>query len=315
MMHRITIPSLALLLLLGSLAPAVAQDWTGRGRLNGQVVDENKNPVEGAKVFLLLDGKGPDPISTNKKGRWSYLGLVGGAWTVRIEADGYVPREGPAQVSEFGANKALVITIRPIPEEVLAEAAATEAMKHLEAGNQLLSEGKAIEARAEYEAALAELEPENHPPVLMGIASTYYQEDNLQATEETLDQVLEIEPDNVEALKLLSSMLVAEGREEEAKVLMERLPEGEVLDADAYLNVGIDAYNDGRLDEALAQFDEVVQQFPDLPEAYYYRGLVLLNQENNDGAITDFEKLLELAPDHPKAAEATSFLEYLKQGG
>jgi len=314
-MRRITLLPLTLLLLLGSLAPALAQDWAGRGRINGQVVDENQQPIEGARAFLLLDGKGPDPIVTDKKGRWSYLGLVGGTWTVRIEADGYVPREGPAQVSQFGANKALMITLRPIPEEVLAEAAATVAMKHLEGGNQLLSEGKPVEARAEYEAALVELEPENHPPVLMGIASTYYQEDNMQATEETLTRVLEIEPDNVEALKLLSSMLISQGREEEAKPLMDRLPEGEVLDADAYLNVGIEAYNDGRLDEALAEFDQVVQSFPDLPEAYYYRGLVLLNQEDNDGAIADFEKLLELAPDHPKATEATSFLEYLKQGG
>jgi Flp pilus assembly protein TadD len=314
-MRRLTILPIALLLLASSFAPALAQDWSGRGRLNGQVVDENKQPIEGARVFLLLDGKGPDPIVTNQKGRWSYLGLTGGSWTVRIEADGLVPREGPAQVSEFGSGKALVTTLRPIPEEVLAKAAATEAMKHLETGNQLLSEGKPVEARVEYEAALIDLEPENHPPVLVGIASTHYAEDSLQAAEETLLQVLEIEPDNVAALKLLSSMLISQGREEEAKVLMERLPEGEVLDADAYLNVGIDAYNDGRLDEALTEFNEVVQQFPDLPEAYYYRGLVLLNQGNNDGAIADFEKLLELAPDHPKAAEATSFLEYLNPSG
>ena len=314
-MNRPTLLTLTLLLLTVALVPVFAQDWAGRGRLNGNVIDENKNPIEGARVILLLDGKGPDPIITDKKGRWSYLGLVGGAWTIRIEADGFMPREGPAQVSEFGANKALTITMRPIPEEVLAEAAATEAMKHLESGNQLLSEGKAVEARAEYEAALVDLETENHPPVLLGIASTYYEEGNLQATEETLNTVLEIEPDNVEALKLLSSMLVAQGREEEAKVLMGRLPEGEDLDADAYLNVGIDAYNDGRLDEALVEFENVVQRFPDLPEGYYYRGLVLLNQGQNDAAIADFEKLLELAPDHPKAAEATSFLEYLKQDG
>lgn len=314
-MHRFTVLLLALLLLVGALTPALAQDWTGRGRLNGQVIDDNKEPVEGAQVFLLKDGQGPDPILTNKKGRWSYLGLVGGAWTVRIEADGFVPREGPAQVSEFGANKALVITLRPIPEEVLAEAAATEAMKHLESGNQLLAEGKPVEARAEYEAALIDLEIENHPPVLVGVASTYYEENNIQATEETLNRVLEIEPDNVEALKLLSSMMIAQGREEEAKVLMAKLPEGEDLDADAYLNVGIDAYNDGRLDEALAEFDKVVLRFPDLPEAYYYRGLVRLNQEDSEGAIADFEKLLEMAPDHPKAAEASSFLEYLKQSG
>jgi len=314
-MRQVTLLPVAFLLLIGSFAPLLAQDWAGRGRLNGQVVDENRQPIENARVFLLQGGEGPDPIVTNQKGRWSFLGLANGPWTIRIEADGYVPREGPAQVNQYAASKALVTTLRPIPEEMLAKAAATEAMKHLETGNQLLSEDKPVEARAEYQAALVDLEQQSHAPVLVGIASTYYSEDNLQAAEETLLQVLEIEPDNVEALKLLSSMLVAQGREEEAKPLMDRLPEGQALDADAYLNVGIDAYNDGRLDEALVEFDKVVQRFPDLPEAYYYRGLVLLNQGDNDGAIADFEKLLAMAPDDPRATEATSFLEYLKQDG
>jgi len=314
-MRQLTLLLVAFLLLIGSFAPLLAQDWAGRGRLHGQVVDENEQPIEGARVLLHQDGEGPDQLVTNKKGRWSFLGLASGPWTIRIEADGYVPREGPAQVNEFASAKALATTLRPIPEEMLAEAAATKAMKHLETGNQLLSEDKPVEARAEYEAALVDLEPQNHPPVLLGISSTYYSEDNLQAAEETLLQVLEIEPDNVEALKLLSSMLVAQGREEEAKPLMDRLPEGEVLDADAYLNVGIDAYNAGRLDEALVEFDKVAQRFPDLPAAYYYRGLVQLNQGNNDAAIADFEKLLAMAPDDPRAAEATSFLEYLKQDG
>ena len=96
---------------------------------------------------------------------------------------------------------------------------------------------------------------------------------------------------------------------------MERLPEGELLDPDAYLNVGIDLYNSGNLDEALVEFEKVVGRFPDLPDAYYYRGLVLLNKGDNEGAEADFRRLIELAPESPRAAEAQDFLEYLRQGG
>ncbi len=305
---------LVALLLAVVASPALSQDWAGRGRLQGVVKDPDGQPIEGATITLTRGGEGPEPFLTNKKGNWSYLGLVNGMWDVRIEYAGYVPSEGTVGANEFGTSPTVNVTLRPIPPELLAEAAATLSLELLERGNELLQEGKPAEARAEYETALGELDLENHPPVLMGIARTYYQEDNLGEAEATLRKVVEIEPDNVDALKLLSGMLVAQGREEEARVFMERLPEGELLDADAYLNVGIDLYNSGNLDEALVEFQKVVEHFPDLPAAYYYRGLVLLNQGDNEAAAADFQKLIELAPDTPRAAEAQDFLEYLLQG-
>ena len=308
-------PLLLMALLLAVVAtPVLAQGWAGRGRLQGTVKDENDVPIEGAKITLLREGAGPEPFFTNEKGKWSFLGLTNGQWSVSIEFPGYVPSEGTVSANEFGRSPTVNVTLRPIPPEVLAEAAAALSVELLEKGNQLLQEGKTTEARAEYENALAELEVENHPPVLMGIARTYYQEDNLEQAEATLRRVVEIEPDNTDALKLLSSMLVAQGRPDEAKVFMDQLPEGELLDADAYLNVGIDLYNDGLLDKALAEFERVVANFPDLAAAYYYRGLVLLNKGENEAAAADFEKLIELDPDTPRATEARDFLEYLKQG-
>ncbi len=302
------------LLLAVAATPVLAQGWAGRGRLQGTVKDENGEPIEGARITLIRAGEGPEPFFTNAKGKWSFLGLTNGMWTVSIEFPGYVPSEGTVGANEFGRSATVNVTLRPIPPEVLAEAAAELSVELLEQGNQLLQEGKTTEARAEYENALAELDVENHPPVLMGIARTYYQEDNLEQAEATLRRIVEIEPDNIDALKLLSSMLVAQGRPDEAKVFMDQLPEGELLDADAYLNVGIDLYNDGNLDEALVEFERVVGNFPDLAAAYYYRGLVLLNKGENDAAAADFEKLIELAPDTPRATEARDFLEYLQQG-
>lgn len=313
MRHVATLVLIALLLTVVA-TPVLAQGWAGRGRLQGSVKDENGEPIEGARITLIRAGEGPEPFFTNNKGKWSFLGLTNGAWTVSIEFPGYVPSEGTVGANEFGSSPTVNVTLRPIPPEVLAEAAAELSVELLEQGNQLLQEGKTTEARAEYENALAELDVENHPPVLMGIARTYYQEDNLEQAEATLRRIVEIEPDNIDALKLLSSMLVAQGRPDEAKVFMDQLPEGELLDADAYLNVGIDLYNDGNLDEALVEFERVVGNFPDLAAAYYYRGLVLLNKGENDAAAADFEKLIELAPDTPRATEARDFLEYLQQG-
>lgn len=310
--------TLLLALAIGPVTPAQAQDWTGRGRVQGTVLDPDGDPVEGARITLSAgrtEGNGPEPILTNKKGKWSYLGLKGGNWLVRIEKQGYLVSEGQFPLNEFSANKPVIVNLKDIPQEVIQEATGQKVLEGLERGNTLLAEGKTAEARAEYELALVDLEPENQPGVLMGIARSYYQEENLADTEATLQRALEVDPSHVDALKLLSSLLVAAGREKEAKVYMDRLPEGEVLFADAYLNLGIDYYNNGELDEALAEFDRVVARFPENADAYYYRGLVLVNKKENDRAAADFQKAIELSPDGPRAAESGEFLKYLTGGG
>jgi Tfp pilus assembly protein PilF len=176
----------------------------------------------------------------------------------------------------------------------------------------LLGEGKPAEARAEYEAALEDLTEDSRVQVLLPIARTYYLEDNMEQTEATIRQALELEPDNVDALKLISNLLITEGRADEAEEFIARLPEGEHLPADAYLNPGIDLYNQGDLEGALAKFESAAASYPDNALVYYYRGLVLVAQGKNELAAADFRKLLELEPEGDKAAEAKEFLKYLK---
>lgn len=301
------------LLLVGSQA-LLAQAWAGRGRINAKVVTPDGTPVVGARVTLSLNGEGPEALETDEKGRFSYLGLAGGGWLVTVEYPGYLVSEGTFGVSEFGGAKPLTITLKPIPEEVLRKAAVSEALQAIERGNALLAAGDPPAARAEYEKAMGEITDEDSVPILMGIARSYFQEGDKAQTEATLKRILEIDENQVDALKLLGNYLMAEGREEEAKVFMARLPEGELLDAAVYLNLGIGLYNEGKLDEALVQFDKVVESFPENPEPYYYRGLVRLNQSDNEGAAADFKRLIELEPDSAHAQEAGEFLSYLESG-
>jgi tetratricopeptide (TPR) repeat protein len=275
------------------------------------VFNEEGEPIEGATVTLLLDEEGPPPLQTNDKGAWSFLGLKSGKWIVRVESEGLVPAEAEILVSEFDrSKKPIEISLRPMSAETPGEP--NVALDQLQRGNELLQEGKPAEARAEYEAAIEHIAVEERIQILLPIARTYYLEGNMEQTEVTLRQALDLEPENVDALKLLSNLLITEGRAEEADEFIARLPEGEALPADAYLNPGIDLYNQGDLDGALAKFEAAAASHPDEALVYYYRGLVLVAKGQNERAAADFNKLLELEPEGEKAAEAKEFLQYLQ---
>jgi Tfp pilus assembly protein PilF len=317
---------LAAVLLLAGL-PALAQSWAGHGRLQGIVTDSQGKPVEGAQITLLQgegdQAKGPKPFQTDKAGKWAMLGLAGGQWRILIDKPGFVPSEGRTSVVEGGVGvpQPIRVSLKEITKE-RAQAAQAQAQAKagpggkeivgwIEEGNRLLQEQKYADARAQYEKALGQLDKANQAPVLRGVAVTYYAEKKLPQGIDTLKQVLALTPDDQQSLQLLVNWLVEAGREDEAKTYMAKLPQGATVDPNTILNLGIKAYNEKKLDEATRDFDRVVNEHPELPDAYYYRGLVYLAQNKPAKAKADFQKLLELAPDHPKAAEVKEYIKSL----
>ena len=283
-----------------SATAAGAQSWKGKGRISGVVSGPDGQPLAGAHVTLRnAEGQGPDALVTDKKGKWSYLGLVGADWTVHIEADGYVPSEGSVRVNEFGNLPPIQIQLRAVEKVVVKEDPAVAAVAR---GNELLTAEKYAEARAEYEKALPLVDEKHKNAVLRGIARTYFQEGQKDKAIATLESALAAAPDDVETLRLIINLLVAQGREKDAEVYIARLPAGSTVDPDTLLNLGITHYNAGQLPEALEEFDRVVRENPNLAHAYYYRGLVHLGMGNTAGAKADFEQSLALDPQHPNAA-------------
>ena len=288
----------ALLLLVAAAAPARAADWSGRGRVNGVVTDDaTKKPIAGAQVTLRR-GEGPDqgpaPLKTDKKGHWGYLGLTGGAWYVKIEAEGYVPSEGSIKVDEFGVNPQIQISLRTMASVAPKEDPALAGLqKSLDNADSLLQQKKPAEARAEYEKALPQLEGNDAGAV------------------DSLKQALEINPADEAALKLIIDRLIVLKREDEAQQYIARLPEGAALDANTMLNQGINDYNANKLPEAIAKFEKVVAAKPDWADGYYYRGLAQLASGKTAEAKADFEKVLALDPNGEHAAECRDFLKSL----
>lgn len=311
-------------LALAAGVPGWGQSWAGRGRLQGSVKDEGGKPVEGARVTLRMgtdrvDPKadGPAPLTTDKNGKWSTLGLAQGAWGVLIEKDGFIPSEGQVKVNEFGPAQPINITLKVIPKEVIQkaeqESTAGQAKAAIERGNALLNEGKYAEARTSYQEGMAKLEDKTlHPAILRAIADTYYRENKTDQAIDTLKQALALAPDDVDTLRLITTILVGAGREAEAQTYMAKLPQGTTLDPNTVLNLGIKAFNEGKMDQALAQFDRAVKENPNLADAYYYRALVYLNQDKKPLAKADLQKLLELDPNNKYAKDAREMLKDLK---
>lgn len=345
---RLAVLTAVLALLTTTLA--MAQDWAGRGRVQGKVAGPDEKPLEGVRITLLKDGvegEGPEPILTNKKGRWSFLGLARGNWAVLLDKEGYQPSQGSVMVREQGVNPSLNVTMQ-ILEPVETGPTADEKRGMIAKGNQLLATGEHAKARAAFEEVLPELPEESQPEVIRAIASTYsaegehvkarevyekalgmvsdslrpvlfqdiartyYEEENIDQAIVTLEKSLEANPEDETTLRLLVDILVADGRETDAEPYMARLPEGSQIDPNTLLNMGINLFNEGNMEGALEKFDRAVQENPDIADVYYYRGLANMNTGDNASALLDFKKLLELEPSHASAEEAKQFVEYLE---
>lgn len=319
MAHRSRRVWIAFVVALGLLVgmPAGAQEWAGKGRLQGEIKDEQGKLIEGAKITLRkgtdrvnADAPGPKPLTTNAKGKWAIGGLAGGSWGVLIEKEGYLISEGQVKVNEFSPAKPFLVTLKVIPKEMIEAAERASAGGIINAADELFNQQKYAEARAEYEKARAQVDDANRGKLDLRIAKTYLQEKNYDQTAKTLQAVLAVEPNNLEAIRILAAtqyelkqpdkaietlktaanlapndvgllqqlvnFLVDAGREEEAKVYMAKLPQGTKVDPASLLNIGIRQFNEGKVQEAFDSFDRVVRENPAMAEAYYYRGLTAL---------------------------------------
>ena len=330
MLPRSAKPVVFLIALLAAASvPVQGQSWAGRGRLQGTLKDEAGKPVQGATITLRkgndrVDPKtdGPKQLTTDKNGKWAVLGLAGGSWGVLIQKEGYLDSEGQVNVEEYsvGVPQPINITLKkPSQQQIQAAqaqqgpSAGAQAKAALEKANALLAEGKYAEARASYEEGMSKLEDKSlHPAIYRSIAAAYYKEGKTNEAVDALKKALELAPNDPDTLQLIVNLLAAAGREEEAKTYMTRLPQGTKVDPAIGLNVGIKAFNEGKMDAALKEFNEVISGNPNMADAYYYRAMVYLNKQQNAQAKADLNKLLELDPNNKFAKDAKDFLKELK---
>jgi predicted Zn-dependent protease len=315
---------LSLLLLATFAASALfAQDWTGRGRLEGNVKDTDGNPVPNATVSLRwTDGKGPD-VKANEKGHWARMGLNGGTWNVDVSAPGYQTFKTSYNVSQAGRNEPIDVKLqKAVPQEAPHEELSVggkkiskETADAIEKANAAWNEKNWADARANYEKVLAEL-PDNQG-VLEHLEFACYNSKQYDDALKYARQVVALAPDDTSSWLVIAEIELQKGNLDEGKAAIEKVPDDKITDPGPYLNLGINYYNKNRAAEAEQWFTKAIAKSPesaDNADAYYYRGLARFAEKHGDDAKADFEKYLQLAPAGPNADTVKEILTSMKPG-
>jgi Flp pilus assembly protein TadD len=296
------------------LAPAPAAAQTSGGVM-GKVVDEEKQPVAGAKVLIEYEGgvNRSYEVKTNDKGEYMQVGLPIGNYKLTASKDGYVP-------GAIGIKVGMGLA-RDIPTiELLSQkAAAGQADPNAEAIKAKFDEGVAL-ARAgdldEAEAVFNEILAMNP-----GIAGVYRnlgyihaQRKEWDAAEENYLAALDLRPGEPEFVTALVQMYTDSGQEEKAAALMAQAAADNPEDARTQLAQGIFQINEGQLAEAQASFEAALAADPSLAEAHYHLGTIMVGQGKVAEAVEHLEAYLASNPTNEQyAATAQGLVQALKQ--
>ena len=309
--------------LVAVLQPPVvsAQEWRGgTARVEGTVKSAKGDPIEGVKVSLRW-GKsshgGPD-LTTDRKGHWAILGIVGGPWDVDFEALGYQTKKISISLSEAARNPNVEVKLEPAvkqvaqaSEEVLVggRKISKDAAAAIEAGNAALEKKDYAAAREHYLKALPEL-PDN-TALLMRIALALEADNRPDEALDYARQVTGKEPENLGARLTIAGIELERGHFDAAKEALSGVPE-EKITASMYLNMGILMFNKSNLPMAEDYFSRAIAKKADVADAYYYRGLTRYQEKQVAGAKADFLKYLELEPSGKEAGTVKAILDTLK---
>ena len=73
---------------------------------------------------------------------------------------------------------------------------------------------------------------------------------------------------------------------------------------EAYLNLGLAYYRQGKYQQAIAQYQQVIQRDEQDHRAYYNRGLAYLARKDYQSAIADFQTALSFAPESNRESKS-----------
>jgi tetratricopeptide (TPR) repeat protein len=285
-----------------------AQDFKGKGRQGGYVLDEQGAPIEGVRVklFSVKAGEGFEVV-TDKDGRWMAAWIRGGSWHVDFEKIGYGVHRISVNVAESQKNPEIKTILKKIQGIVLTD----EIKVLLTKGNQLFEQKSYPEAQAVYQEILTKF-PDAYP-IYLSMANCYFAQEKYDLAEQTYMKVLDKDPKNTQALISIGNCYAnrndnAKAQEWYAKVDFDKIDDPVVL-----YNLGANYYNTGKFEEALKCYLKAVELQKDFADARFQLGLAYLNLQKNVEAIATFEEFLKMFPDSEKAPQVRGFLEYLRK--
>lgn len=169
---------------------------------------------------------------------------------------------------------------------------------HNRLGRVLLARNRPTEAEAAFRIALV-IDPA-YVDALIGLGRAALATGRLQEALRQLERAIDLEPARAEAHLARGNALESLGHSGEAQDAYFRALESDPGLASAAMRVAVLQLDAGRLDQALARLDGVVELTPDDPEARALRGRTNLALKNTAQAVEDLAFAAEKLPDRPE---------------
>jgi Tfp pilus assembly protein PilF len=312
MVKSAIVSACALLVGLALASSAAAQSTMVKGR----VVDGDGKPVVGAAITIEFKGGVSRKFQTKTDRRGEFLQLLteSGQYAVTVTDPklGTQSQTVPVKLGQMReVNFALVPGAAGSPEA----AKAAELKKIFEEGVTASRAGSHDAAIEKFNAAIA-IMPTCHD-CYYNIGVGYMGKKDEKQAEEAWKKAIEIKADYAEALNALATLYNNQKRFEEAGAMSARAAAAGGGagggSADAVFNQGIILWNQGKIPDAKAKFEEVLKMNPNHPEGNYQMGMALLNEGKLADAVTSFETYLKVAPDGANAATAKAMIAQLKK--
>lgn len=293
-----------------ALAPAAFAQST---MVKGKVVDKDGKPMVGVVITVEFQGGATRKLTTKTDKRGEYIQLLTESGQYKITATD--PAVGSAEAMlavRLGRVSEANIVLAP---NTVAnnEAKAAELRKTFDEGVSLSRGGNHAAAIEKFQAA-ATLSPKCFD-CFYNIGVAYMAQKDEKQAEASWQKALEIKPDYPEALNALSTLYNNQKRFEEAAAMSAKAAAagGGGGSADAVFNQGIILWNQGKIAEAKAKFEEAITANPNLADAHYQLGMALLNEGKLAEAVGSFETYVKLAPDGQYATQAKGMIAQLKK--
>lgn len=303
---------------LALAAPVAAQST---GMIKGVVTDDKGQPVEGAKVFIEMQGGTGRKYEgkTDKKGEFIQIGLGGGSYKVTAEKDRL--GSSPVTVTVRAARAAQAnLMLGGGVQSTEAAAKSAELKKIFEEGVAFSTAGKHAEAIERFTAGT--VASPNCYDCFNNIGFSYAQLKEWDKAEAAYKKSIEVRSDDAAAYNGLATVYNAQRKFDLAAEVSAKATElsgslnaagGSAGNADALFNQGVILWNAGKVADAKKSFEGAIAANPSHSEAHYQLGMALVNEGNLAGAATEFEAYLKLAPEGPNAATAKSLVAQLKK--
>lgn len=299
--------------------------WCQTATLQGDIKDQNGQPLKGAVVVLdRTDMKGHYQVKSDKKGHWLYTGLPGAAtFDISLQVDGKVVDKVSKVRANYGDNPPIDFDLHKVAQQ---QAANTQAAENGQL-TQDQARGMSKEQREQYEAQLKQRSEAMKKNKALNDAFNAGQDAMKQAQADTdkakqttdyqtaidsFNKAGQIDANQVaiwdslgEAYAGLAATQTGDEKTKSYDAAIEAYKKGVALkpdDAAVYNQMGNIYGAEKKIPEATEALTKAAQLDPAMAsKAYYNMGANLVNSGNSDQAVDFFKKAIDADPNYADA--------------